>query len=145
MPIGLPLDDLARHGVLKLGDEALAHGDEIGEFIYRKASGSADSLTPRPGVDDLNLENGGLSFFDSIENMVNNLPLKPGDKYVVVDPKKLDGLDVILDNTPPGHVSVRPPTLDALKEWASTWKTGTVHRFTEIIKDAIVGKPVKWK
>ncbi|HEX5839904.1 MAG TPA: hypothetical protein VFY26_18860 [Anaerolineales bacterium] len=58
-------------------------------------------LTPCPGVDDLNLENGGLSFFDSVENMVSNLPFKPGDKYVVVDPKKLDGLDVILDNTPP--------------------------------------------
>ena len=29
LPVSLPLDDLARHGVLKLGDEVVEHGDEI--------------------------------------------------------------------------------------------------------------------
>ena len=132
-PVALPLDDIVRHG------------DDIGNLIFRKASGSPGSLTPRPGIDDLDLEKGGLSFFDSIENMMQQTPLKKGDKYVQVDPKKLDGLEVIFDNDPLGHVSVRPPSLAELKDWAISRGTGVIHKFTEIVKKAVVGDPIIWK
>ena len=41
LPIGLPLDDLARHGVLKYGDEVIQYGDEVvagGTETYRAVS-----------------------------------------------------------------------------------------------------------
>ncbi len=126
-PIGLPTSKIATS--IKTGASTLS--DEIGEFIYRKASGAADSVTPRAGIDDL--ENGGLSFYNTLKDMSDNLPMNSGDKYIKVDLKKLDGLEVILDNNPPGHVIVRPPTLGALREWASTKGTGIVHKFTETI------------
>ena len=130
--------------VLPLVPSAIGKMDEVG-FIYKKATGSFDSLTPRPGIDDLNLETGGLSFFDSLENMSQAMPFKHGDKYVTVDPQKLNGLDVIFDNVPPGHVTVRPPTLEALREWAATKGTGVAHKFTEIIRNAYAVDPQKWK
>lgn len=130
-PIALPLDDIVRHG------------DDISEFIFRKGSDSPMNLTPRPGKDDV--ENGGLSFFDNVEDMMKNTPLLKGDKYIQVDPKKLYGLDVIFDNVPPGHVTVRPQTLSALKDWASTRGTQVIHGFTEIVKNAMVGNPILWK
>lgn len=137
LPIGLPLDDLARHGVLKLGDD-------IGEFIYKKGAKTTDNVTPRPGVDDLDLEHGGLSLWDSVESLKKNMGLEPDDKILTVDPRQIDGLDIIKDNSPPGHISIRPPTLSGLQEWASTRGTDSIHRYTQTVWDAIV-KVTKWK
>lgn len=128
LPISLPVDDIVRHS------------DEVGEFIYKSSSGSTKTLTPRPGIYDLDLETGGLSFFNDPAKM----GLGAGDKYVVVDPKKLDGLKVVLDNVPPGHVSVKPFALDESKEWALSRTSDFTHHFTDTIKNAIVDIR-KWK
>jgi hypothetical protein len=44
LPIGLPLDDLARHGVLKLGDEAVEHGDELVSLYRAVSKGELDDI-----------------------------------------------------------------------------------------------------
>ncbi|HJW91827.1 MAG TPA: hypothetical protein VJ436_14415 [Anaerolineales bacterium] len=96
------------------------------ETIYRNATGTADSLTPRPGIDDV--PGGGLSFYKGLEY------LNPG-KYVAVDPNKLTNLSAIL--SPPGHVSVSPATLEKLQEWAATRGTGVVHSLTKEVMNAV--------
>jgi hypothetical protein len=131
-PVAVPLDDIVRHG------------DDIGEFIYKKGSNSFDNVTPRPGIDDKSLEKGGLSFWDSIESLRKNMGLEPEDKIITVDPKQVNGLDIIKDNDPPGHISIRPSTLPELQEWASTRRTNIVHRFTQTVRQSIVDVR-KWK
>lgn len=104
--------------------------------IYRSASGSPDSLTPRPGHDDV--PGGGLSFFDSLDN-----PGIGSGKYVEVDTNKLQGLQAIRDNVPPGHVTVTTSTHKELQEWAATRNTGQVHPRTREILDAVTGSGKK--
>lgn len=70
--------------------------------------------------------------------------LEPKDKIITVDPKKIDGLNVTLDNKPPGHVSVKPNTLEELQEWAATRGTDGIHKYTQSVWDAIVNV-TKWK
>jgi hypothetical protein len=108
----------------------LENTHDLPQRIFRSASGSPDSLTPRPGIDDL--PDGGLSFWDSIDY------IKPGDKYVEVDTGRLRNLQVVPDNIPPGHVTVRPPTLNDLRAWAASRGTGRVHPYTQEILDAVV-------
>lgn len=91
------------------------------------------NLTPRPGKDtDIK---GGLSFFDSPTNP--NMQIQKGEKYLAVDATKLNELQVINDNDPPGHFTVRPESQGVLLEWAATRGTGTVHRLTEELRRAI--------
>jgi hypothetical protein len=99
--------------------------------LFRSASGTADSLTPRPGIDDG--PDGGLSFFDSVENP----GVKPG-KVVEVDSSKLRSLQVNMDNDPPGHVTVRPSSDMDLQAWAASRGSGSVHSFTQEILDAVM-------
>ena len=101
---------------------------------FRNASGTPDSLTPRPGKDDL--PGGGLSFWDSLDK------LSPG-KYVKVASEKLNNLKAVLDNPKTGHISISPSSLDELVEWASTRNTGTVHELTEELINAIIERGVK--
>jgi len=108
----------------------LENTHDVPQRIFRSASGSPDSLTPRPGIDDL--PDGGLSFWDSIDH------IKPGDKYVEVDTGRLRNLRVVPDNSPPGHVTVRPPTLSDLRAWAASRGTGRVHPSTQELLDAVV-------
>ena len=118
-----------------IGNQLSADGDPTNEvrsvanafnrftgMIYRNATGTPSSLTPRPGVDDL--PGGGLSFFNSIDK------LNP-EKYIAIDASKLQRLTAILDNNPPGHVTVAPPTLVGLQEWAATRGTEVIHQFTQ--------------
>jgi hypothetical protein len=138
------VDDVAK-AVTKADDVAdIAKSDTLDDVaegytqkIYRAASGSDDSLTPRPGIDDG--VDGGLSFWDSLDN------IKSGEKYVTVDPQKFGDLRAIRDNNPPGHVSVRPQSNSDLKEWAATRGTGKPHRLTTEVKNAVIdiGKKAK--
>jgi len=98
---------------------------------YRSASGTPDSVTPRPGIDDVS--GGGLSFFDSLDN-----PGVKSGKYVEIDTSRLRALIAIRDNQPPGHITIRPPTLTELRAWAATRGTGKIHPFTQEVLDAIV-------
>lgn len=135
-PVSLPIDDIVRH-----------YGDDALEYIYKKGSDTVDNLTPRP--QDA-VKDGGLSFWDSLESLKKNMGLEPKDKITVVDPNKIDGLNVIRDNVPEGHVTVRPDNLEDLKDWSSTRKTGrtweNAHPLSKILNDAKVwaGKVKNW-
>ena len=101
-------------------------------IIYRNATGSPSSLTPRPGIDDV--PGGGLSFFNNIDK------LNPG-KYVAIDASKLQKLTAVFDNNPPGHVTVTPSTLSELQAWAATRGTEVIHQLTqELINLVVMGK-----
>jgi hypothetical protein len=100
-------------------------------LAYRSASGTANSVTPRPGIDDM--PGGGLSAYDSLENP----GVKPG-KYVVIDTSRLRSLYAIADELPPGHITIRPSTDLQLQDWASSRNTGTVHPLTKEILDAVI-------
>ena len=122
----------AAHGIgAVLAGIALVNGSSTPTRLFRSASGTADSLTPRPGYDDTS--GGGLSFFDSVENP----GVKPG-KVVEIDPNRLRSPQVKMDDDPPGHVLVRPGSDMELQHWAATRGTGVVHSFTQEILDAIV-------
>lgn len=109
--------------------------------IYRAASGTPDSLTPRPGIDDVPGPHGqmGLSFFDSLDNP----NIRPGSKYVSIDVAGLNNLEAHFDNVPPGHVSVRPQTLHQLQGWSATRGTGQIHPLTQELFDADFQKGIK--
>ena len=88
-------------------DEKLTEG-----IVYRMASGTPDSMTPRPGKDTTS----GLSF--SLD--------KPEGKYQAVDVAKLNGTGLEAINDHGSHVSIRPendPDFKKLNEWASTRQT----------------------
>jgi len=101
-----------------------------GPRIFRSASGSPDSMTPRPGIDDV--PGGGLTFWDSVD------PISPGSKYAEVDTSLLQALRPIPDGNPPGHVTVRPQTDGMLQEWAASRGTGVVHPLTQELLDSVV-------
>jgi hypothetical protein len=105
------------------GDEAVAE-----TRIYRAASGTPDSVTPRPGIDDL--PGGGVSFWSSVAH------LSPG-KYIEVDPGRLRDLIARFDGNPPGHVTVAPPSSALLADWAATRGTGVIHPLTQELLGAI--------
>lgn len=100
--------------------------------VYRSASGTPDSLTPRPGIDDV--PGRGLSVFDSSDNP----GVKPG-KVVEIDPDALRSLTVGHDNNPPGHITIRPSSHTDLVQWAATRGTGQVHPFTQELLNAVTG------
>lgn len=104
-------------------------------LAYRSASGTPDSLAPRPGVDD-GLD-GGLSFFSSLGN-----PHVRVGRYVEVDTSQLTQLVAILDDDPEGHISIRPMDMNTLQAWASSRGTGNIHTYTQEILGAVtyIGK-----
>jgi RHS repeat-associated protein len=133
-PVNWLVSGVSAYGLIRAGGRLLVTTTtpaivKYTETIYRNATGTSDSMTPRPGVDDL--PGGGLSFWTGIEN------LNPG-KYVAVDPTKLNKLSAVLDNIPPGHIRVVPDTIGQLQEWAATRGTGIVHEFTEELMLAII-------
>jgi len=98
--------------------------------IYRNASGTADSMTPRPGVDDVRKGSRlpGLSAATSVDGLDSG-------KYVELDVAHACscGLDVIHDKSD-GHVTIRPrndPNDERLKSWSATRGIGRPHLYTE--------------
>jgi RHS repeat-associated protein len=84
---------------LEIGD---GQTESIG-LLYRGGSRTANALTPRPQ------DEGRLSFRTSLSNSTNGdrPTLRPGEKYIAVDPGKLpDTVIVEYDDKPAGHASV---------------------------------------
>jgi RHS repeat-associated protein len=120
---GNPTDEIS--GIAQAGQKFIG-------IIYRNASGTPASLTPRPGVDDI--PGGGLSFWNSVDKLNSG-------KYISIDASKLENLIAILDEDLPGHIIVIPSTFAELQEWAATRGTETVHALTqELIKLMTFGK-----
>ena len=110
--------------------------------VYRGASGTSDSKTPRPGVNDVRKGSGppGLSAATSIDGLDSG-------KYVELDVAHACscGLDVIHDKSD-GHVAIRPandPTDKKLKSWSATRGTGKPHLYTEGLLGGIRSKGKK--
>lgn len=99
-------------------------------LVYRGGSGTADNMTPRPGIDHT-----GLSTFDSPAAAAPK-----GGKVQVIDTSKLKCVVACPDAPPPGHVSLQSADLSEIPGWAATRGTGQVHTYTQDIMDAIVGE-----
>ena len=96
-------------------------------LVYRSASGTPDSLTPRPGVDM-----DGLSTFSRPESL-------SGRRLQIIDTRQFRTLRAIADG-PDGHVSIAPPNLADLVAWAASRQSGVVHPYTQEVLDAIIGQ-----
>jgi hypothetical protein len=125
------VDDLAdtARAAANVVESALSSTESSSGLLYRAATGSPDSLTPR--TSDI-VPGGGLSFWDSIDK------IGPGEKYVAVDPQKLKTLEAFPDNNPTGHVTVRPKSLESLQDWGSSRGTGNTHPLTQEVLNAVV-------
>ncbi|RQQ91390.1 RHS repeat-associated core domain-containing protein [Burkholderia stagnalis] len=107
--------------------------------VFRNASGTPDSLTPRLGKDTTRIDGRepGLSA------AISEAGLDSG-KYVELDVGKLCscGLQATHDK-PNGHVTIRPindPTDSKLTHWAKSRGGGSTHSLTEGILRAITGR-----
>jgi hypothetical protein len=108
--------------------------------VFRTASGTDDSFTPRPGKDTEGPKR-GLSTFDSPEKA-------PAGRAHKIDLDLLKPpLGAIADGH--GHISIVPLTEEGvtddekLREWAKFRKTGQQHPFTKIVLEARVEEDVK--
>jgi len=112
-------------------DELRTNGQVLKEGLaYRGGSATPSNLTPRPGID---LD--GLSTFNNLKSAA-----APGNKAQVIDISKLSTpLQAIFDDSPPGHISIRPSDLSLIPEWAATRGTDFIHPFTKGVMDAIIG------
>jgi hypothetical protein len=113
-------------------------------MVYRKGSASPDNCTPRLGKDTAGApgQAPGLSTFETVE-------LKAGERAQIID---LGQLNAPLRGIPDdprlggieGHVSIVPVdgtgNIDSrgLQDWAVSRGTGSIHPFTQIVRDAIV-------
>ncbi|OXJ14070.1 RHS repeat-associated core domain-containing protein [Burkholderia sp. AU6039] len=110
--------------------------------VFRNASGTPDSLTPRLGKDTTRIDGKepGLSAATSEAGLDSG-------KYVVLDVKKLCwcGLQATHDK-PNGHVTIRPINDSAdskLTDWAKSRGSGSTHPLTEGILGSVTGKGKK--
>ncbi|MDT0487244.1 hypothetical protein [Streptomyces doebereineriae] len=97
----------------------------VPRYVYRGASGTYQSMTPRP--DDAE----GLSSWDK--------PNRIRGKVQIIDTQKLgDDLEAVPDGG--GHVSVRPKDMSEMEGWIASRATAndSPHPFTEVLKDAII-------
>jgi hypothetical protein len=76
---------------------------ELPSVIYREGTPRPGNLTPRP------VDNGALSFRDTLSNPIGSAErpvLRPGEPYIGIDTSRLPPGSDVVDNVPPGHVSV---------------------------------------
>jgi RHS repeat-associated protein len=109
----------------KLVEEGAKAVQEGENFIYRSATGTAESMTPR--AKDVN----GLSAANSLENAL------PG-KNQIIDASKLKSLCAVCDNPATGHVSIFPKDMSQMQSWINS-RGNEVHAFTQELLDAVVG------
>lgn len=112
------------HGVAAArGVEQSAKGEGL---IYRSASGTPASMTPRAA------DTKGLSAANSLENAL------PG-KNQIIDTSKLKNLCAICDNAKTGHVSIAPKDASQLQGWINSRGGTATHPLTKELMDAVVG------
>jgi hypothetical protein len=116
-------------------------------LVYRSGSARDDNLTPRMNQDTVGKpgQSPGLSTFATLE-----LAVHPGGKAQVIDLDLLEsplrGFEdcSFLEGGIDGHVSIAPAGPDdrvdygLLHEWAQTRNTEHIHRFTDLVKQALV-------
>jgi len=106
--------------------EQMVAAKEGETLIYRSASGTPASMTPR--VKDA----GGLSATNSLENAL------PG-KNQIIDTSKLTNLCAVCDNLATGHVSIYPKNPSLMEGWINSRGGDVTHPLTQELMDAVVG------
>ncbi|MDF3822736.1 hypothetical protein P3G55_22755 [Leptospira sp. 96542] len=94
-------------------------------LIYRSASGTPDSMTPREK--DAN----GLSAANSLENALTG-------KNQVIDTSKFKDLCATCDNPKTGHVSITPKDMSQMQDWIDSRGGTEVHPLTRELMDSVV-------
>ncbi|MBF6652488.1 hypothetical protein C3B47_06220 [Flavobacterium columnare] len=114
--------------------------DNDDKYIYRGGAFTDSNFTPRPNKDDGVGPKSGLSTFTTPIQAT----MGQGGKAQQLSVNKLKLMGFVLTNTPDGHVGVRPPSQEKLKEWASTRPElangGDTHILTDMVKSARVGE-----
>jgi hypothetical protein len=95
-------------------------------FIYRAASGTPSSMTPRT------VDTKGLSAANSLQNAL------PG-KNQIIDTAKLKNLCTVCDNPKTGHVSIMPKNADQMQDWINSRGSSQIHPLTQELMDAVIG------
>jgi hypothetical protein len=80
--------------------------------IFRAGRTNPGNFTPRAGEEAVSFRNSLSNPIDSKANPV----FKPGTDFVEVDVARLPNAKVVLDNSPPGHVSVSGASAQELKD-----------------------------
>ena len=102
---------------------AAADGEVL---IYRAASGTPSSMTPRP------VDAKGLSAANSLENAL------PG-KNQIIDTSRFTNLCATCDNLATGHVSITPRDMSQMQSWIGSRGGVEIHPLTKELMDAVVG------
>ena len=110
---------------LARGAKKIAEGSGK-KLVYRSASGTPASMTPR--VKDA----GGLSAADSLSNAL------PG-KNQIIDTSRLNNLCAVCDNIATGHVSIYPKDPTQMQGWINSRGGDAVHPLTRELMDAVIG------
>lgn len=95
-------------------------------LIYRAASGTPTSMTPRA------VDSKGLSAANSLASAL------PG-RNQVIDTSKLKNLCAVCDNPKTGHVSITPIDLRQMQGWINSRGGTEVHPLTRELMDAVIG------
>jgi len=112
--------------------EAVPANPQPPKVVYRGASGMPDSMTPRPGIDDVGA-NQGLSAYTTVEQAA-----KPGDKVMAIDTTKLKICAASCDPNDPTHILIAPNDGTTVSAWAATRGTGSVDAHTQDVRAASV-------
>lgn len=107
------------------GNVPTAAAAYVPRYVYRGASGTYQSMTPRA------IDTEGLSSWDK--------PNRIQGKVQIIDTQKLgDDLEAVPDGG--GHVSIRPKDMSEMEGWIASRATAndSPHPFTEVLKDAII-------
>ena len=99
---------------------------KAGNLIYRSASGTPASMTPRA----VDLKR--LSAANSVENAL-------AGKNQIIDPSKLQNLCADCDNAATGHVSIAPKDMSQMPGWINSRGGTEIHPLTQELMDAVTG------
>jgi RHS repeat-associated protein len=99
---------------------------KVGNLIYRSASGTPASMTPRA------VDTRGLSAANSAENAL-------AGKNQIIDASKLQNLCAVCDNAATGHVSIAPKDMNQMPGWINSRGGPDVHPLTQELMNAVIG------
>ncbi|MEJ0101529.1 MAG: hypothetical protein WDO19_02745 [Bacteroidota bacterium] len=124
------------HNRMNYPDDVIERDKEKEDIVYRGGAFSTTNFTPRPGKDDGEEKDkkSGLSTFRT--------PLQATQgqegKAQKIDLNVLRKMGFVITEVD-GHVGIRPPTQEELKQWAKT-RGETIHYRTVMVMAARTGE-----
>lgn len=125
-----------------MGERRLTAGS-----VFRAASGTDASMTPRPERDTHGVHRGLSAHVERTKTVPVSPTGTPARKHRVVeiDVGALRELRVFIDDET-GHVSIRPVSDEVLIDWASSRnRLGEPHRLTREVQEAIIDQVDIWQ